>query len=117
MCSSIGIISHGEIKFNGSVDDALALSSGGEFIEITFSDDPGRALSIIKEFPFVKNVEPAAKGFKVTAAGSDADYTLLLKSLVNNDIPVSTFSKKHENVEDIFLNIMEGGNDYAANNA
>ncbi len=115
MCSSIGIISHGEMKFNGSVEDALALSAGGEYIEITFSGDPGRALSLIRECPFVKNAEPTASGITLTAAGSDREYTELLRKLVTNDIPVATFAKKHENVENVFLNIMEGKTNVADN--
>jgi ABC-2 type transport system ATP-binding protein len=117
MCSSIGIINHGEMKFNGSIEDALALSAGGEFIEITFSGDPGRALSLIKECPFVTGAELTSKGIRVTANADDAEYTALLKKLIVNDIPVATFSKNHENVEDIFLNIMEGGSTNAENNA
>ncbi|MCR5585753.1 MAG: ABC transporter ATP-binding protein [Lachnospiraceae bacterium] len=117
MCSSIGIINHGEMKFNGSIEDALALSTGGEFIEITFSGDPGRALSLIRECPFVTCADLTSKGIRLTASGSDAEYTALLKKLITNDIPVATFSKNHENVEDIFLNIMEGGNANAENNA
>ncbi|MCR5823878.1 MAG: ABC transporter ATP-binding protein [Lachnospiraceae bacterium] len=115
MCSSIGIISHGEMKFNGSVEDALALSAGGEYIEITFSGDPGRALSLIRECPFVKTAEPTASGITLTAAGSDREYTELLRKLVTNDIPVATFAKKHENVENVFLNIMEGKTNVADN--
>jgi ABC-2 type transport system ATP-binding protein len=117
MCTSIGIISHGEMKFNGSIEDALSLSSGGECIEITFSGDPGSALSLIRECPFIKSAEPTSSGLRLTASGNDADYTALLKKLVTNDVPVATFSKKHENVEDIFLNIMEGGIQNAADNA
>ncbi len=109
MCSSIGIIDHGEIKFNGSIEDALALSSGGEYIEITFSGDPGRAMSLIRECPFVTNAELRAGNILITASGTDEDYTALLKKLIINEVPVTTFAKKHENVEDIFLNIMEGG--------
>ncbi len=109
MCSSIGIISHGEMKFNGSVEDALALSSGGECIEVTFAGDPGRALALIRECPFVKNAEATINGITLTASGNDTEYAALLKKLVVNDIPVATFTKKHENVEDVFFNIMEGG--------
>ncbi len=111
MCSSIGIISHGEMKFNGSVEDALALSSGGEHIEITFSGDPGRALPLIRECPFIKTAEMTASGISLTSSGSDAEYTELLRKLVTNDIPVATFARKHENVEDVFLSIMEGTNE------
>ncbi len=117
MCSSIGIISHGEMKFNGSVGDALSLSSGAEHIEITFAGEPGRALSLIRECPFVKTAEVINNMISLTAAAGDAEYAGLLKKLVLNDVPVLTFSKKREDVENVFLNIMEGVNTNAADQA
>lgn len=117
MCSSIGIISHGEMKFNGSVEDALSLSSGAEHIEITFAGEQGRALSLIRECPFVKTAEVINNMISLTAAAGDAEYAGLLKKLVLNDVPVLTFSKKREDVENVFLNIMEGVNINAADQA
>lgn len=109
MCSTLGIISHGEIKFNGSVEDAMMLSKGSVSLEATVNGEIEKALLLIKETPSVVSTELVGNKISIGFSGDDNDIALLLKKLVMADIPVMCFNKKVENVENIFINIMEGG--------
>ncbi|MCQ2537366.1 MAG: ABC transporter ATP-binding protein [Lachnospiraceae bacterium] len=115
MCSSLGIISHGELKFNGSVEDAMLLSSGSITLEAVVTDATEKAALLIKETPSVVSCELVGNKFNIGFSGADEDITALMKKLIMNDIPLISFNKKVENVENIFINIMEGGNINAEN--
>lgn len=110
MCSSLGIISHGELKFSGSVEDAMRLSSGSVTLEATINGNPEQALQLIRETPTVVSCDVVANKIDIGFNGSDEDITALIKKLVLNDVPLVSLNKKVENVENIFINIMEGGN-------
>lgn len=108
MCTTIGIISHGHMRFVGSARDASMLSEGGEKLEIVVNCDPALVLPILLENPIIKHAEYTGNTIKALSEGEQSDYAALLKSLVMRDIPVVSYSKIMENVEDILLNIMEG---------
>lgn len=109
MCSTLGIISHGEMKFTGSVEDAMLLSKGSVSLEATVMGEVEKALLLIKETPSVTNAEAVANKINISFTGTDDEIVLLLKKLVTNEVPVISLSKKVESVENIFINIMEGG--------
>ncbi len=117
MCSTLGIISRGEMRFNGSVEDAMLLSKGKVSVEATFAGETEKALLLLKESPFVTS--PEAVGNKITLGfnGTDDDAAGIIKNLVMHDIPLTGFTKKNENVENIFINIMEGNEGGTAENA
>lgn len=111
MCSSIGIISHGEMKFNGSIEDALKFSKGGIKNELILKDRIDDALRIVREFPTVSSTEVNDNSILFTSDGEDETSINILKKLVLADIPVIGLQKRTENIEDIFLDLMEGGTD------
>ncbi len=109
MCTTLGIISHGEMKFTGSVDDAMLLSKGAIFVEATVNGELEKALRIIKEQPFVSNAEATGNKITLKLSGGEDEAAAMIKTLVMNDVPLTGFTKKTENVENVFINLMEGG--------
>lgn len=116
MCTTLGIISHGEMKFSGSVEDAMLLSQGTVTLEATVMGEIEKALMLIRETPSVKSAEAVANKISIAFTGTDDDIAFLLKKLVMSEIPVVSLYKKVENVESIFINIMEGGDIQNAEN-
>ncbi len=107
MCTTIGIINHGEMKFTGSVQDAIMKQSGKILIEVLVNGDTKRASEILLETPGISNLTCEQNKLTFGTTGNFDDDSAILKKLVNSDVNVYSFRRSEENVEDIFLNIME----------
>ncbi len=116
MCTSIGIISHGRMMFNGSVAEAIKLQKGRVSIELTVLDKVEEAYNKLREFPEITDVDMMGNTINFKTSGEQEMDAVLLKTLVMNDIPVVGFARKTENAEDVLLSLMDGGNVNEQNN-
>lgn len=105
ICTSIGIINKGEIVISGDVDEVTNKVYNNTTVEIEVMNHPDKAEIILKEFDFVEHIKPMGKKIEATISGDKDEIRKLLKSLVMKDVPVITFNKKTQNLEDIFLEV------------
>ncbi len=112
---SVAILNHGELVAQGSIEDLLA---GGDKPVYTLSlkGDGRRALARIEALPWVSGVrETAHNGYvtweiSVTDDGA-AEAQLLGYVLAGEALTVVEFSRKKLELEEVFLSMVEGGND------
>ncbi len=109
MCTSIGIISHGHMMFNGSVADAIKLQKGRVSAELTVLDKATEAFNKLREFPEITDIDVIGNTIIFMTSSELEGDAALLKALVMSDIPVIGFVRKTENAEDVLLSLMEGG--------
>lgn len=115
MCTSIGIMEHGQLIVSGRVEEIMQKSVGSQPIRIKATasgqEDDGREYiaTVLKEQPFVNKVSYTEDEILVSFTGSEQEAARLLKTLVERDIAVSNFYREKEDLESLFLEIT-GGN-------
>lgn len=111
ICSKIGIIEKGKMICTGTVDEIMLEVSGNTPININVLDKIEEAVKVLKEIPYVGKTKINGKSIDCYFKGSDEEIAKILKTLINNDIPVVTLNKSIGNLEDIFMKITEESND------
>ena len=111
---SVAILNHGELVAQGPIEDLLA---GGDKPVYTLSlkGDTRSALARIKALPWVSGVREAAHNGLVTweisvTDDQAAEAQLLGQVLAREALIVVEFSRKKFELEEIFMSIVEGGN-------
>ena len=107
MCSSIGIVEHGEMIVNGTVDEILTKLNNTNPLMIKVIDGKEEALRILKENPDIQNIVTKEDSISVGFNGNEAQEAELLKMLIENGIKVSSYKREEGNLEELFMQITE----------
>lgn len=108
ICNKIGIIKNGSLVCQGTVEEVTLMASGSAPVTIQVLDSAEKAVEIMRELPFVKSISLDENKIVTNIVGGDKEASNLLKTLVNRDIPVTSFTKSVGNLEDVFMQITEG---------
>ncbi|MBO7401501.1 MAG: ABC transporter ATP-binding protein [Lachnospiraceae bacterium] len=111
MCSSFGIIDRGVMKMTGTLRDIQQAANFSSMpIVIVVRGDSEPAVQALRELPATKYVRPMAEGrIEVDYLGGIDDEVELLKILVNKGIPVVSYGRMEGTLENVFLQLMNGG--------
>ena len=112
---TVAILNHGELVAQGPIEVLLA---GGDKPVYTLSlrGDTRRALASVEALPWVSSVHEAAHNGVVTwdigvTDDRAAEAQLLRHVLADEALTVVEFCRKKFELEEVFLNIVEGGKD------
>jgi len=108
LCTSIGIIEQGKMIISGPVDEIMAKVKGTNIIKMRTLGSVDKGLKILKEDPSVNEIYEDENSVEFEFAGEEAEAVILLKRLLNNDIPVISFSPTESNLEEIFMKVTKG---------
>jgi ABC-2 type transport system ATP-binding protein len=112
LCTSIGIIDRGKMVISGKVSEIMQQVYSKRMIRVKVFDKLDEALRVIQEFPFVVSAV-AGEGFiEVGFDGKDEEMSMLLKSLIQKDVPVITFTQLDGNLEDVFMKVTNGDDEH-----
>jgi len=106
----VAIVKHGELITQAPIDELLA-GTGDIVYSVTLRGDAESVYSQVNDKAWVSRISAAQKGDQTTWEISVTDQTAaedqLMSLLVSNGLKVSDFGKKEQNLEDIFLGIVE----------
>ncbi|HEX2915451.1 MAG TPA: ABC transporter ATP-binding protein [Chloroflexia bacterium] len=115
MCSHIGIIERGNMLASGKVSDILkALNQHTRVIRLKLGALPAELLPALEKVlhsgPGVKNARRIEESmdWELQFEGDEREMHLLLRYLIQKNVPVYSFSEQVSNLEDIFLQITKG---------
>ncbi|HIE52763.1 MAG TPA: ABC transporter ATP-binding protein [Armatimonadetes bacterium] len=105
ICNRVAIIHQGRLRAQGEVADLLP--RGQYRVQVTVSE-PQRAAALLREQPFVQEVEVTAGGVEVALRG---DYAAEVNAcLVQRGLQVSALVPHYCSLEEYFLELVQGGN-------
>jgi ABC-2 type transport system ATP-binding protein len=110
-CNVVGIMERGRLVVAGRVNDIVQRLEGHILLDVRFTGDPAqgeRALSLIKAQPHVKDAQVETNHLTIEFTGSHDELPMLLTTLVQNGIPVATFSQRQADLEDVFMKVTKG---------
>jgi len=111
---SVAILNHGELVAQASIEDLLA-GSQGTIYSLDIEGNAEQAKARIAEQAWVSGIEVAtAHGqttWQVTVTDDEAAKAQLLRlMLADEQVMITGFGRKTYNLEEIFMNIVEGDN-------
>ena len=104
-CTSIGIMQRGQMIVSGKVDEIAAKVLGQAVIEIEIVSGADLLRKILNDRGIDEASDAAQRKFAIPFDGDDRATSDLLTELVNGGVRVSSFTRKHESLEDVFLQI------------
>jgi ABC-2 type transport system ATP-binding protein len=120
---TVAILNHGELLAQGPIERLLA-SSGGPVYTLALKGDARHALARIQALPWVSGIDTGAAGLGAGVAARNgfvtwqvgvsdeqaAEAHLLRQVLADESLTVVEFSRKRYQLEEFFMDIVEGGN-------
>src|SRR5512144_1013103 len=102
----VAIVNQGELVTQASVEELLA-GTGDVIYSVTLTGDAQSAYTQIHQQPWVSGIEAAQEGdqtsWQVSVTDEAAAKDQLMGLLVSSGVKVSNFSRKEQNLEDIFI--------------
>jgi ABC-2 type transport system ATP-binding protein len=106
----VAIVNEGELITQTSVEELLA-GKGDLIYSVALRGDAQRAYTQIIQQPWISKIEASQEGeqttWQVSVTNEAAAKDELMSLLVSNGLKVSNFSRKEQNLEDVFINIIE----------
>lgn len=111
---TVVILNKGQLVAEGPIEELLAGSEGVIYI-IHLKGETDQALQDIQSLPWVSAVKTSLHNeesiWQVSVTDPLAAEDQLLKLLVNGPVKVTEFRRKQYELEDVFMQVIEGGHD------
>lgn len=111
LCTSIGIIDGGRLVASGSVADVVEKLSQSGVVKIKIAQKEEEAVKILMEMPEVGEISSVTDILEVKVNGGEEIYVKVLRTLVENGIPVVSFHPEESSLEAVFMSLTERGNE------
>ncbi len=109
---TVVILNKGALVAEGPIEELLAGSEGVIYI-IHMKGDTEHALTNVQSLPWVNTVKTSQNNeesiWQVSVTDPQAAEDQLLKLLVNGPVKVTEFRRKQYELEDVFMQVVEGG--------
>jgi ABC-2 type transport system ATP-binding protein len=106
----VAIVNQGELITQTSIEELLA-GTGDLVYSVSLKGNAERAYSQVTQQSWVSKIEVSQNGggttWQVSVTDEAAAEDQLMGLLVSNGLKVSNFSRKEQNLEDVFLNIVQ----------
>ena len=107
MCTTIGIIDHGQMMLKGTIDEIHRAAAMQSPLLIVVEDQAVDAtFRILQENPNVQHITSRANTIEVVFTGNKQDEAALLTTLVANGIPILSFTRQEGSLEALFMQII-----------
>ncbi|MBR4581012.1 MAG: ATP-binding cassette domain-containing protein [Lachnospiraceae bacterium] len=107
MCTTIGIIDHGQMMLKGTIDEihrAAAMQS--PLIVVVEEHAVDDTFRILQENPNVQHINARANMIEVVFTGNKMDEAALLSTLVSAGIPILSFNRQEGSLEALFMQVI-----------
>lgn len=108
LCDVIAVIEDGKLVSHGSVDSIMAKVKGKKAIEIKLLGSVDRAINILKQHPAVIDIARDGDTIEMSYDCEDDELWTIIKSLMDENIPIVSFAKGENNLEKVFMEVTYG---------
>jgi ABC-2 type transport system ATP-binding protein len=106
----VAIVNQGELITQTSIEELLA-GTGDVIYTVTLTGDAQSAYTQVRQQSWVSGIEASREGdqttWQVSVTDEAAAKDQLMGLLVASGLKISNFSRKEQNLEDVFINIIE----------
>lgn len=108
MCTAIGIIDKGKKVVSGTVEEIMSQVYMNKIIRIKVLDKKEELEKFLKEQPVISSIKVHSEYIDAEFEGTKEVMANMLKSAVNQDIPIISFCEVSRNLESVFMNLIGG---------
>jgi ABC-2 type transport system ATP-binding protein len=108
LCDSVGIIEKGTLVTSGNLSEIKQKALQQRTLKISLLDNLEAAQKYLESYPGVGEMFVNNHYLEVPFTGSDEDKAKLLKSMIANEIEVTSFSETTSDLEQVFLRLTKG---------
>lgn len=108
LCDVIAVIENGKLVSHGNVDDIMARVHGKRVLRIRLLGSIDKAINILKQQPAIDGIIEDGNSLEVSYNCSDDELWMVIKALVDERIPIISFTKGDNNLEHIFMEVTNG---------
>lgn len=112
LCTDIGIIDQGSIVMAGRLPEVMKLVTSENPIIISMAGKITQTIRFLKEDRTVKSMSIKGSDIMINFSGSKKDEAELLKRMVNEGLPVRSFSREKGSLESIFMQLTGHGEEH-----
>lgn len=109
ICTTIGIINRGKMVVKGSVSEIQKQLSHLNRIKLKVVSDLDKTMLRLKEYPNISNINVVNGSIEFSYSGSDEDKHILLRRLVEENLPIYHFEEAGGSLESIFMQLTQEG--------
>lgn len=108
LCTTIGIIEHGELLFHGSVAEVARRAKQGTRILVKVAAQQDRAALVLEQLGGVRSVE-ARDGHLIAELEKEThDFSFIARALLDNQLPLHEIKEEEVNLETAFMRLTKG---------
>lgn len=107
LCNSVGIIDKGEMLYEGSMEDIADAVNVSNPLGLRVIDNKTTAVNILKANELTQSISVDGHNIQLAFLGGIEDEAELLKKLLQNDVKVTSYGRKRDNLEDVFVRLTE----------
>ena len=104
-CTHIGIMQRGEMVVSGSVDEITGQVMGTTLLQIEIVSGQRALDQIVSQHNLTGDPRWKGKSCEIEFSGDEKEASELMALLVKGGVRMSSFSRKRESLEDIFLQV------------
>lgn len=109
MCTGIAVMERGRLVLKENVGTLVTRSEYTQPVKVKLvsgtADDKERTVMLLKENPLTEKVLLTEEEILVYFNGDEAALAVLIKYLIQNDLPISGFHRDKGDLESLFLNV------------
>lgn len=107
MCTDICIIDHGRCIMDGSVEEIEHYMLTAAPLVVKTLEKMPEAIQLLRQNPFVETLSYNESEIRASFNGGREDEVMLLRQLMEADIPVYSFKRDNGNLETLFMQITD----------
>ncbi len=108
LCNRVAIIEKGQLIYSGPVRGAQEQLQSGNVFWVSVRDEVERAITLIREQPYVGEVEEMDGQIRVELSDMDADPSELASLIVGNGLKLTGLREDEIGLEEVFMHVTRG---------
>ena len=108
MCDHIGIIEHGQLVFNGTMEQIRQQLGVSSKVRVQVAGEPGAAMALLKALPEVREAKQVNNYILVTFEDTANNDGLIARTLVQGHIDVIALQPEQVKLDQAFLQLTQG---------
>ncbi len=107
VCNSVGIIDKGEMLYQGNIDEIDSTVNISNPLGIRVIANKEQAINILRENALTQSMSIDGNNIQTAFMGNNEEEANLLARLLASGVRVTSFGRKRDNLEDVFMRITE----------
>lgn len=108
MCTSIGIMNHGQLVMSGRIEEIMQQITGGKRIHIQVISDMETAVRLLMEQTDVVVESVLENEIIITSNRTDEQTSALIGQLIQNQVVLTGFYREEGSLESLFMQLTGG---------